>query len=231
MFDKKRVTVLIFIVFFIVSGYVSAFDPEDERDPYLYSPNNMKSLWKYKGSRKSSPDKKFNFEAYISDRYISGGITNYVYYTPVESTRNVIFADETGCYISFIRYPVPVLNFLFFTVELNPPIPMMLYPLEVGKKWEVEFTGTIDVDVLKLFKIERKGKVRSEITAMEIMEINGREVKTYKVKSLIDEGNGVFNENYFWFGKGMGYVKGDTPHYFVELLDYKVREQRKPGER
>ncbi|MFP4466330.1 MAG: hypothetical protein ACLFP1_04700 [Candidatus Goldiibacteriota bacterium] len=198
----------------------AAFDESDEKDPYLYSPNNMDSLWIYNGYWQNKPEDNFDFEAYIQNKHIDDEKkVHYVYYTPIESTKNVIYADETGCYISSIRYPVPFMDFLFFTVDLEPPIPMMLYPLEVGKKWEVDFTGTIDA--FKLFKIKREGTIKAEIKAKEIITVNGKDIKTYKIQNLIDDGGGKgFKESIFWFGKGAGYVRGDTPVYHIELLNY-----------
>ena len=51
--------------------------------------------------------------------------------------------NQKGAFLRRWRYPFPIFKFLHYTVKFEPPIPVMSFPLEVGKEWVYVGRGSV----------------------------------------------------------------------------------------
>jgi len=190
-----------------------------------YSPTDMNSLWRYKWYEKKNPSNVMEFRAHIEYKQEIGGKTYYCYYSPANNLKNVTRITEDGAFIRTIKYPMPVLGFIYVDVDLNPEMQFIKCPLKVGDKWEQASTGT--VKFLGIFNITRNARAKFEVIGRDTINIGGKQVEIYKLKTEIDDGSGTFKKSEQWFGKGVGYVMEDNEYYNLMLEDYSIEKIKK----
>lgn len=185
-----------------------------------YSPTDMGSVWHYKWFEKKNPSDVREFRAKIQYHMVISGMDYYCYYSPATNLKNVVRITEDGAYIRTIKFPVPVLSFLYVDVDLDPEVEFLKCPLKTGDKWEQDSKGTIRI--LGLFPVTRDVRARFEATGKDMMKIGDRDVEVYKLKTQIDDGSGKFEDSEQWYGKGVGYVREDNKYYNLMLQDYSI---------
>jgi hypothetical protein len=173
--------------------------------------------WHYDGHWKNRDNEKVKVDAsIISVQTIDS--KQYLYYSaPSVDVRFMVRADDKGAYMKLLKYPFPVLKFLTVDVYLEPEIEFLKFPLFTGETWSQKVKATAD---LVPFKLDREIKVKFTVVAEEKFKYKGNDVDCYQVRMERDDGMGGLDIENNWFASGLGFVRGDTPGYAIELYDY-----------
>jgi hypothetical protein len=173
--------------------------------------------WRYTGYFKDSPDKKIYFTAGIISKEKIDGKEYFYYSAPKVDTRFMVKTDKNGAYMKLTKYPFPVLKFLTVDVYLTPEIKFINFPMKVGDVWKQEIKAVAD---LIPFKLNRKIYVKFEVVGTDPFKMDGVEYTAYHIRMERDEGGPKLRIEDNWFVDGIGFVRGETPEYFIELYKY-----------
>ncbi|MGD0566341.1 MAG: hypothetical protein ABSA34_03310 [Candidatus Goldiibacteriota bacterium] len=173
--------------------------------------------WHYAGRWKQGDMQKVSVDASISSVKTINSL-QYMYYTaPSVDVRFMVRIDGKGAYMKLVKYPFPVLKFLTVDVYMTPEIQFLKFPLFEGETWSQELKATAD---LVPFKLDRRIKVKFTVVAKEKFSYKGKTLDCYHVKMERDEGQGALRVEDNWFAQDIGFVRGETPEYFIELDGY-----------
>ncbi len=213
MKTKNAAAVFIAVAaYFICAGFVAA---------EVY-PVSSDLSWKYKGQMKNNPSQKLDFTAKVLQTRKIGG-KEYAYYSaPKVDTRFMVRTDENGAYMKLVKYPFPVLKFMTVDVSLNPEIKFVSFPYKAGDEWKQEIKAEAN---LVPFKLNRKIFVKFTVVGTDVFKLDGGEFTAYHVKMERDEGAGTVRVEDNWFVEGIGFVRGETPEYSIELYEFKKDEK------
>jgi hypothetical protein len=179
-------------------------------------------VWKYSGYMKNEPQKKIDVSATIISKQKISGKEYYYYSAPSVDVRFMVRTDPGGGYMKLVKYPFPVLKFLTVDVLLTPEIQFMKFPFNVGDSWSREVKAEAD---LVPFKLNRKIKIKFTTVAKEIFRYKEADYECYHVRMERDDGGSVRIEDN-WFANGLGFVRGETPEYYIELYDFSGAVER-----
>ena len=184
-----------------------------------FYPSAPGMIWHYSGHLKQGDMQKISVDASISSVKTINSL-QYMYYTaPSVDVRFMVRIDDKGAYMKLVKYPFPVLKFLTVDVYLTPEIQFLKFPLFEGETWSQELKATAD---LVPFKLDRRIKVKFTVTAKEKFNYRGIARDCYHVRMERDEGQGQPRVEDNWFAQDLGFVRGETPEYFIELDGYKA---------
>ncbi|MCE5301225.1 MAG: hypothetical protein LLG37_10200 [Spirochaetia bacterium] len=182
-----------------------------------FYPTGMDLTWTYEGYMKSEPAKKLNVVASIVSVEKVGGKEYYYYSAPSVDVRYFVRKDDKWGYMKLIKYPFPVLKFLTVDVYLEPEIKFIKFPYRVGDEWEQLIEAEA---VLKPFKMKLKIKVKFNVLDSEKFIYDGKEYEAFHVRLERHEGNGTVRIEDNWFAEDLGFVKGETPEYTIQLKNF-----------
>ena len=184
-----------------------------------FYPSALGMSWHYSGRWKQGDMRKVSVDASIPSIKTINSL-QYMYYTaPSVDVRFMVRLDDKGAYMKLVKYPFPVLKFLTVDVYLTPEIQFLKFPLYEGETWSQELKATAD---LVPFKLDRRIKVKFTVVAEEKFNYNGESLDCYHVRMERDEGQGQLRVEDNWFAQDIGFVRGETPEYFIELDGYKA---------
>jgi hypothetical protein len=109
-------------------------------------------------------------------------------------------------------------------VDLEPEIQYMKFPFYKGEEWESDAKGLIRI--FGLFTIARDIKVKFHVNSISYEKVNGKNVRTVKIKTLTDTGSGVREESEQWYGEGVGYMMEDNKDYTLVLKKFEPGSRR-----
>ncbi len=202
---KKRILIAGFI--FILAAGASFADEEDWLAFYpLQLGDQREYLITYKG-------KEIRANVDIVKTYVEDEQEYYVMRSDENDVEYHINANEQGVFLRRWRYPFPVLKFLKYTVKFDPPIPIIRYPLEVGKRWVYVGRGSV-------WFMGRDISVSYVVKEQGTMELALGEVKYFKISGLINDSKALYEELYY-YGQGYGYIKGHGRNRRDVIVDYR----------
>jgi len=173
--------------------------------------------WHYAGHMKQDNAAKIRVEAKIISFDTINSVQYMYYAAPSVDVRFMVRVDEAGAYMKLVKYPFPILKFLTVDVYMEPEIQFLKFPLTEGETWTQNLKATAD---LVPFKLNRDVKVKFTVVAKEKFRYKGADLDCYRVRMERDEGMGTLWVEDNWFASGLGFVRGDTPEYFIELNGY-----------
>ncbi|HDQ26164.1 MAG TPA: hypothetical protein ENN43_05395 [bacterium] len=213
------------ILIFIFTASSSIIVGESKKEEKIFSglcfqdlsPKDREGRWYFKITHKNKPNETLDVIGLIEYVREIDGEEYYFYGVPLENKGNLIRFEEDRGYIKRLKYPV--FSFIFLDVELAPPVNYVRFPMTPGDEWRVESEGLIRI--LGLFNIRMKTNIRFEVETVENTILDGRIVRTYKVKNYTERGSdGKIFEEENWFGAGVGLMYQNTEAYTLELVRY-----------
>ncbi len=175
--------------------------------------------WTYKGFMKDNPKKDLVVKATVVRREMIDGKEYYYYSAPNVDVRFMVRTDENFGYMKIVKYPFPILKFLTVDVYLTPEIKFIKFPYKVGDKWEQTINAKA---ALPPFGLDMKLKVNFEVMDSEKITLKGKEYEVFHVRMYRDEGRKEPHIEDNWFAEGLGFVRGETSEYFIELKDFET---------
>ena len=136
----------------------------------------------------------------VTRSYTEDGQEYFVMRDASQDVEYHIGINEHGVLLRRWRYPFPVLRFLKYTVKFEPPIPIIDYPLEVGKRWVYVGRGSVwfmGKNVSISYQVEEEDDLQTAIGSIHYFKISG----------LVDDSSSLYEELYY-YGQGYGYIKG-----------------------
>ena len=201
-------TVIMILVFRAVPIFSSDFFPVGDG----YS-------WTYKGFMKDNPKKELVVKATVVSRELIEGKEYFYYSAPNVDVRFMVRTDENFGYMKIVKYPFPILKFLTVDVYLTPEIKFIKFPYKVGDKWEQTINARA---ALQPFELNMKLKVNFEVMDSEKITLKGKEYEVFHVRMYRDEGRKELHIEDNWFAEGLGFVRGETSEYFINLKDFEI---------
>ncbi len=202
---KKR-NLIVGFIFVLAAGVLLA----DEADWLEFYPlclgDQREYLITYKGK-----EVKANVD--IVKTYVENERKYYVMRSDENDVEYHIHANEQGVFLRRWRYPFPVLKFLKYTVKFDPPIPIIRYPLEVGKSWVYVGRGSVwfmGRDIGVSYVVKEQGTIKLALG----------DVKYFKVSGLVNDSKALYEE-FYYYGWGYGYIKGHGRDRRDVIVDYR----------
>jgi len=177
-------------------------------------PINVNDSWIYEGYFKSEPKKILKVKAVIAEERKIDGKNYYFYNVPGFDVRFFVRAEESGAYMKLIRYPYPLFKFLSYDVVLKKEVLFVKYPFIQGEKWQQK---TEAAAMLWPIVINRKIKMDMETVEMKKVLFKGEEKEAWRVRILMDQGDGKIKEENHWYIDGKGYIGGETAEHKVMM--------------
>ena len=194
---------------------VSFFSPvysAGEDDWLGFYPLHIGDHWEYAVVYKG---KEMQGNVDVSRSYVEDGLEYFVMRADDKDVEYHVAINEGGVFLRRWRYPFPVLRFLKYTVKFEPPVPIIRYPLEVGKRWVYVGRGSVwfmGKDVSISYEVQEEGQ----------MELAVGDVHYFKVSGLINDSKNLYEEIYF-YGRGYGYIKGAGRERSDVMVDYQPK--------
>ena len=206
---------LVLSIYLLSLGQLQA--DEDWSDLY---PLHLGDHWQYDVNYKG---RQIKGSIDVIRSYEKEGREYFVMHSDEHDVEYHIAVDEKGVYLRCWRYPLPILKFIMCTIKFDPPIVIIDYPLEVGKRWVYIGRGSVwfmGRDVAISYEVKEKG----------VINLAFGDAHYFKVSGLIDDSKNLYEEVYY-YGRGYGYIKGRGPERRDILVDYrpnsKCRQQQK----
>jgi hypothetical protein len=212
---NMKKTSLYFCAFIIITSFTSLFALD-------YYPVAKDYSWMYKGYWKDNPQKELKVDASIVDMLEDSGKKYYYYSAPSVDVRYFVRTDENWGYMKLIKFPFPVLKFLTVDVRLNPEIKFVKFPYVVGDTWKQEVEAEADMPP---FKLKKQIKVEFTVVDTEKFDFKGKSYDIFRVRMKRDEGDNSIRMEDNWFAPYLGFVRGQTTEYYIEL-----KKTNLPGE-
>jgi hypothetical protein len=207
---KPDLTVLLLAVIIVFFAFVPVFSSD-------FFPMGENYSWTYEGYMKNTPKKKLIVTASIIKKVQIDGREYWYYSAPSVDVRFMVRIDENYGYMKLVKYPFPVLKFLTVDVNMTPEIKFIKFPYQGGDTWEQKINAVAD---LVPFKLKQDIKTRFTVTGPEKFVYKGKEYGLFQVRMERDEGNNKIRIEDNWFADGLGFVRGETAEYFIELKDF-----------
>lgn len=209
---RKILLLAAFILIFFLSGMSKIVAAETAGADYY--PLKQGDKWTYDVWRVDGKGKKFTQEVTVpgTDKYDN---QNYIILKQKDhrgTVRSFCLKDATGVYwkkIGASKSFTPEASSIF-----NPPIPILIFPLKAGYKWDWEGT-------LKIAFINKKIKMHCEVVAGEEIEVPAGKFKCLKIH-IHQVRNEEVSDEYGWYAPGVGQVKYIGKELGKELLSYSV---------
>jgi hypothetical protein len=177
-----------------VAALVSAVSGSRAHAQNLF-PTKVGSSWQFRGSAGPQP---LNMRAEIVSAPVSGGRTTVTLQwkmgqQPVQDEIYYVTPKEVARAASGIGG----------ANRINPPVPIIRYPMSVGKKWNWNgtFTGQ---------GMNGKGTATLKVAAREKVKAGGKTLDAYRVDmdlTVSAAGQSIRMPNSYWFAPGVGLVR------------------------
>jgi hypothetical protein len=160
--------------------------PENQRNPdkFNYYPVDVGNTWHYRVTAKGNIT---NVSTRISKHETINGEA-----LARLDTLNVLFTEHLA------QTEKGVFRHRLNGSQVSPPFHLLLYPPNVGAKWQGEFTSELE-----------KGKFgySGEIQKEEIVEVPAGRFKALRVSIKVDQNGRPMGQFTYWFAKDVGFVK------------------------
>jgi hypothetical protein len=207
---KRSAAVCVMAAVIILFTFIPVFSSD-------YFPMGDGYAWTYEGYMKNTPKKKLVVTASIIKKEKISGLEYYYYSAPSVDVRFLVRVDGNYGYMKVLKYPFPVLKFVTVDVYLTPEIQFIKLPYKAGDTWEQKINAEVE---LTPFKLNQGIKVKFTVLDPEKFVFKGREYEVFHVRMVRDEGNNNIRIEDNWFADGLGFVRGETPEYFIEIKDF-----------
>jgi len=200
---KKAVLIIAAVMLF---GLVMAA----EEIPKDYCPLEPGLKWTYGLFNKKENKQRTDVLACVNKLEKYGKIEYALYEVPSRGIRCFVRADDEGIWVKAAQMNLPVLSFIYVTLELEKEANILEAPIQAGKKWRYE--GNVKVKALAVITIKAKVIVEMENKGLEEVVVNGNTVNAYHISARVNR-NLVDNNpmtGSCWMAQGIGLVKAET---------------------
>jgi hypothetical protein len=200
----KKVLLTAAAVIFFSSIFASEYTPRD------YCPLEPGTVWNYGLYNKKENKYRPDVAAAVNSTEKYGKIEYSLYEVPSRGIRCFVRADDKGIWVKAAQMNLPVLSFIYVTLELEDEANIMEVPVQAGKKWRYE--GNVRAKALVIISIKAKVTVDMENMGQEEVLVNGNTVSAYHIRARVNR-NLVDNNpmtGSCWMSKGIGLVKAET---------------------
>jgi hypothetical protein len=181
----------------------------------LLSPTSPDTRWYFRLIYKNQPGEIKKVTGYVNPEIID--CKPYYYYSvPEENKKNLVRFTDKGAYIRSLTFPL--FGFIFLDITLDPEIQYMRFPLVVGDSWSSTSTGT--AKLFGFINISRSTTAKFSVLGEADVMFQGKKVRIFKIKDMIDKGNGEYANEEVWYGVGVGLIYQDTEAYTLELYKF-----------
>jgi len=189
----------------------------DER----YYPEHIGNTWYFMGYKKNAPDKMLKVKAEILSEEIKDGQPYYYIHAPQIGIRYVNKRKADAVYMRVIKYPFPIFGFPI-EVDIVPEMPVIKFPLIAGAKWFHEAKARA---VVLFVPLERNIRSDFEIIGRETIKVPAGELDTWRIKVLVNQGDGNVTTEEYWYARDFGYCKANTSGHYAELVGYRFWDE------
>jgi len=205
---KKPVLMCALILVWAFSARITASE---------YYPVDKGYSWTYEGYMKNDPQKPISVTAVIPSIEKNDGKKYFFYNAPSVDVRYFVRCDESWAYMRVIKYPFPVLNFLTVDVYLTPEVKFAKFPYRIGDTWDQIISAEA---ALIPFSMHMDIKCKFTVMESEKFTFDGKIYDIFRIRMERDEGNNHIRIEDNWFAEGLGFVRGNTPDYYIELKKF-----------
>ncbi|PKL91114.1 MAG: hypothetical protein CVV21_09995 [Candidatus Goldiibacteriota bacterium HGW-Goldbacteria-1] len=200
----KRGFLIISVVLFFGAVFALEYSPKD------YCPLEPGSKWTYGLFNKKENKQRADVQASVNKPEKYGKLEYSLYEVPSRGIRCFVRADDEGIWVKAAQMNLPVLSFIYVTLELENEANILAVPIQAGKKWRYE--GNVKVKTLLIINIKAKVIVDMENKGLEEVSVNGNTVNAYHISARVNR-NLVDNNpmtGSCWMANGIGLVKAET---------------------
>ncbi len=179
-------------------------------------------FWKYKVDYKNPGKQDIVTGAVMKPDAHMFGRLYYKIELPEASVFFRLREDDTGLYVSDAKYPFELFG-IPVNVALDPEVRLLKFPIVIGDSWE--YKGKGKANFLAFMNVEKDIRIVYSYRGYEEQKVGDETVNCLVLDVLLDMGDGKPVKQVFYYGKGIGYLKGDEQSFLVTLLEYKRPEK------
>ncbi|MBN2755103.1 MAG: hypothetical protein JXR81_09640 [Candidatus Goldbacteria bacterium] len=207
----KKIMVVISVVMFFGAVMAAESSPKD------YCPLEPGLKWTYGLYNKKDKIQRPDVQALIDKAEKYGKQEYALYEVPSRGIKCFVRADDEGIWVKAAQMNLPVLSFIYVTLELEKEANILVFPVQQGQKWNYE--GNVRVKALAIISIKAKVMVEMENKGIEEVLAGGNTVSAYHISARVNR-NLVDNNpmtGSCWMARGLGLVKAETKNSMLAL--------------
>ena len=191
-----------------------------QESPADFCPLEPGLKWTYSLFNKKEAKKKGDVQAVVDKTEEYGGKLYSLYEVPSKGIKCFVRSDEQGVWVKAAQMNLPVLSFIYVTLELEKEANILVFPVREGEKWKYE--GNVKVKALAIISIKAKITADIENKGIDEVAINGNTVPAYHISARVNR-NLIDNNpmtGSCWMARDMGLVKAETKNSLLVLREF-----------